>query len=249
MSIPGVSIVDDEQRDALVLRERRVGAHVAEALLRDRRVRRPHFLAVHHEVVVVHFGARLQAREVGSRVRLAHADAPDRVAADCARRHRLLFVVAELQQARRDDRVTGEVARPRDAPAREGLEVDEGLHGCAVTAAELGRVARDHPAMVEEGGLPVAHPLRDELVLVADVAGEVEAAEHFVGGVRIQERHEVGAKRLVFRPPSELHPVSRLLTAFLTPIPDIGVRNGSRSCLQSASRSSQSRPSATRRAA
>ena len=74
--------------------------------------------------------------------------------------------------------------------------------------------------MVEERRLPVAHPLRDELVLVADVL-EVVAREHLCGRVLVEEGEELGPKRLVFRAPSELH---------LSPDPtepDAGVRNGS----------------------
>src|SRR5207302_11396296 len=116
---------------------------------------------------------------------LAHPDAPDRVAPDRARCHRALIGVAELEQAGRDDRVAGEVPRPRNAPAGERLEVDERLHGSAVATAELGWIARDHPSVVEERRLPVTHPLRDEIVVVADVAREVEAAFGLDGGVRI----------------------------------------------------------------
>jgi hypothetical protein len=166
-------------------------------------------LPVHDEVIVEELGAGREPGQVGAGVRLAHADAPDGVAADRARRHRLLPGVAELQQAGRDDRVTGEVARPRDATVRERLEVDERLHRCAVPAAELGRVARDHPTVIEERRLPVLHPLRDQVVVVADITREIETARGLGRRVRIEEFHEVGPKRLVFRPPSELHPVSR----------------------------------------
>ena len=92
--------VDDEQADALVLRHVGIGAHVAEALLGDHGVARPDLLAVDDEVVAVELGAGLQAGEVGARVGLAHADAPDRVAADRRRHELLLLVVAELEQAR-----------------------------------------------------------------------------------------------------------------------------------------------------
>ena len=61
--------------------------------------------------------------------------------------------------------------------------------------------------MVEERRLPVAHPLRDELGSVAEIALEVEAAE-LRRRVLVEEGEELGPKRLVFRPPSELHPVS-----------------------------------------
>ena len=74
--------------------------------------------------------------------------------------------------------------------------------------------------MVEQRGLPVAHPLRDELAVVADVALEVEAALCLVGGVRVEERKEVGPERLVFRTPSELHCVSERLAE-----PDVCVSN------------------------
>ena len=59
-------------------------------------------------------------------------------------------------------RVAGEVQRPRDAPARHLLEVDERLHRRGVAPAELGRVAGDHPAVVEQRRLPAAGPLGDD---------------------------------------------------------------------------------------
>ena len=74
------------------------------------------------DLIVEHLGSRLQSGEVAAGIRLAHADAPDRVAANRARRHRPLFLVAELEQARGDDRVAGEVARPWDAAARQRLQ-------------------------------------------------------------------------------------------------------------------------------
>ena len=59
---PGRVHVDDEQRDATVLRRRRVGAHVAEALVGDGRVARPDLLTVDDEFVVVHLGRGFAAR-------------------------------------------------------------------------------------------------------------------------------------------------------------------------------------------
>ena len=198
--MPGVSMSMMSSEMPLCFGSVGIGAHVAEALLRDHRVRRPHLLAVDDEVVVEHLGARLQAGEVGAGVRLAHADAPDRVAADRGRRQRLLLVVAELEQARRDDRVAGEVPRARDAAARQRLEVDERLHRRAVPAAELGRVAGDHPAVVEERRLPVAHPLRDELVARRTSPMEVERRPRLGRGVLVEEGDELGPKRLVSGP-------------------------------------------------
>ena len=59
--------------------------------------------------------------------------------------------------------------------------------------------------MVEQRRLPVAQPLRHQLVLVADVALEVETAVRLGRRVRVEEGDELGAERLVLRPPSELH--------------------------------------------
>ena len=58
--------------------------------------------------------------------------------------------------------------------------------------------------MVEERRLPVAHPLRDELVLVADVL-EVVAGAHLLRRVLVEEGDQLGAKRLVLGAPRELH--------------------------------------------
>ena len=71
----------------------------------------------------------------------------------------LLLVVAELEQARRDDRVAGEVQRARDAAARPAPRGRRASAPACVAAAELGRVAGDHPAVVEQRGLPVARPV------------------------------------------------------------------------------------------
>jgi len=155
-------------------------------------------------VVVVNLGACLQAGEIGARVRLAHPDAPDRVAAD-RRGHQLpLLLVAELEQARGDDRIPGEVPAADQATTRERLQVDERLHGRAVATTALGRVAGDHPTVVEQRRLPVAEPLGHELALVTDVL-EVEAGGHLRRRVLVEEGDQVGAKCLVLGAPRELH--------------------------------------------
>ena len=118
MSMPGESTSMMSSEMPLCFGSVGIGAHVAEALLGDHRVARPDLLAVDDEVVVEHLGARLQPGEVGTGVRFAHADAPDRVAADRGGHQLLLLVVAVLEQARRDDRVAGEVAAAQEATAR-----------------------------------------------------------------------------------------------------------------------------------
>src|SRR5207253_8584670 len=100
-------------------------------------------------MVVAHLGPRLQAGEIGARVRFAHPDAPDRVAAYRRGNQLPLLVVAELEQARRDDRVPREVAAADQATTRKRLQVYERLNGRAVATTALGRVAGDHPTVVE----------------------------------------------------------------------------------------------------
>src|SRR2546421_9094405 len=205
--------VEDEETDALVLRRARIGPHVAEAFLRRHRVARPHLLTVHDEMVVVHFGPGGQARKVRARVRLTHADAPDRVAADRRRHELTLLITPEFEKARGDDRVPGEVQRPRDAAARHLLQVDERLHRGAVPAAELRWVRGDHPAVVEQRRLPRSRPRRDEVDVVPLTRIRViEARVRLVRHVLVEELDELGAERLLLGTPRELQayrPVNR----------------------------------------
>ena len=107
-----------------------------------------------------------------------------------------LRVVAELEQARRDDRVAREMSGAGEAPARHRLEVHERLHRRAVPPAELGWVRRDHPAVVEQRGLPRTEPLRNDLVARV-LAHEVGAASaRPVCGRRGRPRARRGTRRL-----------------------------------------------------
>ena len=139
----------------------------------------------------------------GSLMPMHHTVSP-RIAAGASS---LLRGRSELEQGRRDDRVPGEVHRPRDALVRHLLEVDERLHRRCVPAAELGRVARDHPAVVEQRRLPVARPLRDQRAVAgrAHIAGEVAPHPRLGRRVLIEERDELGAERLFRFSPREVH--------------------------------------------
>ena len=155
-------------------------------------------------MVVAHLGARLQAGEIRAGVRLAHPDAPDRVAADRRGNQLLLLLVAVLEQARGDDRVPGEVSAADQTTTRERLQIYERLYGRAVATTALGRVAGDHPTVVEQRRLPVTEPLGHELALVTDVL-EVEADGHLRRRVLVEEGDQVRAKCLVLGVPRELH--------------------------------------------
>ena len=69
--------VDQEVRDAAVLRRLGIGAHEAEHPVGVLRARRPDLLPVDDELVAVELGARPERRQVGARARLGVALTPD----------------------------------------------------------------------------------------------------------------------------------------------------------------------------
>ena len=99
--MPGRLHVDDEVRDALVLRRVGVGAGQADAPARELRVRRPHLLTREQPAVVDAHGARLQRREVGAGVGLAEQLAPDLVGGEDRRQPALLLLVGAVREQRR----------------------------------------------------------------------------------------------------------------------------------------------------
>ena len=115
-STPGQRHVDEQARDAAVLRRLGIGAHEQLAPVGEVAERVPRLLAVDHEVVAVEHRAALQRREVGARVRLGEALAPDVVAAQHAGQELLLLLVgAELDDRGRDVREPERVQRARRA--------------------------------------------------------------------------------------------------------------------------------------
>src|SRR5204863_9405285 len=123
---------------------------------RDLRVAGPDLLPGDDQVIAVDDRARLQARQVGARVRLRETLAPDDVAAEDARQAvRLLGLAAAGDQGRA--RVAQADERGRDlgrAGARVLLVPDELLHERRAPAAELLRPRHAGPARVEQPSLP-----------------------------------------------------------------------------------------------
>src|SRR6266516_4182653 len=127
----------DDPRDAAVARRLGVGAH--EELLELRHVREagPYLLPADDQEVALDSGARLEARQVGARVRLREALAPDHLAAQDRREMRRLLLLA----AARDEGRTGVVQADEErrdvgrAGARVLLAPDELLHERRAAAA------------------------------------------------------------------------------------------------------------------
>ena len=201
----------------------RVGPHVAEALRGDRCVAGPHLLAADHESVAIRHGTGGQCRQVGSGVRLGHPHAPDRVAADRCRGHRLLRSIAELEQRRANDRVATEVHGAGNATTAHLFLEHERVERRRVAPTQLWRVGGHHPSVVEQRGLPVHRPLGQVAGLGAD---PVLATSRLGRRVGVEELHEVSPERLLCRSPSESHPdPPRLVPAVVRlPATDTSVR-------------------------
>lgn len=121
----------------------------------------PHLLPVHHEVLVHHIGTGTQTRQIRARTRFAHAQRRRHLGTqDGHRPLPLLLLGAERQQRGGDDADALRVERVIDAASREFLAVNELFKDARIAAAELGRIARKEPAVVELEALPPARPLR-----------------------------------------------------------------------------------------
>ena len=106
-------------------------------------------------------GTGAQRRQIGARARFAHAKRRGHLGAQDRHRPPLLLLRrSERDQRRGDDADALRVERQVDAPAREFLLMDVLLQQRGVAAAELGRVARQQPAVVEQQPLPAPRPFR-----------------------------------------------------------------------------------------
>ena len=115
--------------------------------------------------------------------------------------HRLLLLVgAERDQRCRNDVDALRVEAVVDAALAELLEMDELLQDGGIAAAELRRLARQQPAVVEQQPLPAARP-----------GGHVRHRPGPFGGlglagqVGLDELHELGAELLDVGIEGELH--------------------------------------------
>src|SRR5439155_15699131 len=108
----------------------------------------PHLLPGDDERVALDNGARLEAREVGARVRFREALAPDRLATQDARQMRRLLLLAAARDERRAGVVEPDEERRdvRRTGARVLLAPDELLHERRAAAAVLARPRDAGPA-------------------------------------------------------------------------------------------------------
>src|SRR5207249_6722938 len=110
----------------------------------------PHLLAADDQDVALDGGARLEAREVGARVRLREALAPDHLAAQDAREMRRLLRLRAARDEGRASMVEPDEER-RDvgrARARVLLAPDQLLHQRRAAAAVRARPRDAGPAVV-----------------------------------------------------------------------------------------------------
>src|SRR5207247_10410486 len=107
----------DDPGDAAVAWRPGVGAHEELLELRHLCEAGPHLLPGDDERVALDDGARLEAREVGARVRFREALAPDRLATQDARQMRRLLLLAAARDERRagrsEERRVGKEGRRR----------------------------------------------------------------------------------------------------------------------------------------
>ena len=153
--------VHDEQRDPLVSRYVRIGAREHAAPARELAPRDPGLLAVEDPAVIRLDGARAQRGEIGSRLRLGEALAPDLVGREDGRDVASLLLVGAEGEQRRAEHVQ---ADDRDELRRSGggeLLVDDDLLGGGPSAAAvLGRPGAPDVARLVEPALPVAQRQR-----------------------------------------------------------------------------------------
>src|SRR5439155_12914631 len=150
------------------------------------------------ERVALDDGARLEAREVGARVRFREALAPDRLATQDARQMRRLLLLAAARDERRAGVVEPDEERRdvRRAGARVLLAPDELLHEGRAAAAVRARPRDAGPAVVVHAPLPgpVVRRARAEL-------GRARRARQ----VGLEPGARLGAEGLLGRAEAEVH--------------------------------------------
>src|SRR5206468_5889614 len=146
----------DDPGDAAVAWRPGVGAHEELLELRHLCEAGPHLLPGDDERVALDNGARLEAREVGARVRFRKALAPDRLATQDARQMRRLLLLAAARDERRAGVVEPDEERRdvRRTGARVLLAPDELLHERRAAAAVLARPRDAGPARLVQPPLP-----------------------------------------------------------------------------------------------
>ena len=188
----------DDPGDAAVARRLGVGAHQELLELRHVREAGPYLLPADDQDVALDDGARLQARQVGARVRLREALAPDHLAAEDEWQVFGLLLLRAAGDERRAGVVQAHEER-RDvgrAGARVLLAPDELLHERRAAAAVRARPRDAGPAAVIHAPLPglIARGARGEL-------GRARRARQ----VGLEPGARLGAEGLLGRAEAEVH--------------------------------------------
>src|SRR5216117_936445 len=188
----------DDPGDAAVARRLGVGAHEELLELRHLREAGPHLLPADDQEIALDGGARLEAGQVGARVRLREALAPDHLAAQDRREMRRPLPLRPARDERRAGVVEPDEER-RDvgrAGARVLLAPDELLHERRAAAAVRARPRDAGPAAVVHAPLPglVVRGARAEL-------RRARRARH----VRLEPGARRGAKGRLGRAEAEVH--------------------------------------------
>ena len=205
--------VDDEARDALVLRRVGIGARDDEPPLGVLGSRRPHLLAVEDPVSGrrVALGARLEGCDVGPCVGLRPQLTPDLRALDHLGEETLLLFLGAVRHDRRPDHPEADrVHAGRDVEARHLLSEDEGLHRRRVAAPVRLRPRDRGVAGFVQRALPVLR-LLDELVGILGLLTEQVGDRLFALGTKLgvcfEPRADLVAPSRVFGGVLEVHSV------------------------------------------
>ena len=181
--------VDDEVRQVPVARRLGVALRDEDAEVGDVRERRPHLLAVHDVDVAAPLGARARGGEVGARVRLREALAPDLVGGEERLEVARLLLLGAVRDDRRPGHAEADHADVGRSLRRGELFVEDRLEAVRrARAAVLLRPGQARVAGLVELAAPLAHERIVEPLRAAATAALVGRQ------VRIDPRAHLGAK-------------------------------------------------------
>ena len=173
--------VDEDERDALLLLRRRIGAREDEDHVRVLRERDPRFLTVDHVMIAVAFRTRGERREIGTGTRLRVALTPPILAReDAGQVVRLLLFASEVDDHRRHHRDAERKLTRREADG-QFLVKNMLLHDGPVRSAVFDRPIRREVSVRVHDLLPrhvvLAGQLLADLHLVLDRGRELTGDE------------------------------------------------------------------------
>ena len=192
--------VDDEVGQALVPRRVGVAERDEDAVVGDVRERRPHLLAVDDVDVAVALGARSRGGEVGARVRLGEALAPDLLGGQDLRQVRVLLLVGAVRHDRRPGHPEADDADVRGRLRARHLLVEDRLEA----VGRAGAAVLLRPGQPGVAGLvQLAAPLAAEVVAEALLAAAPAAP--LLGQVGVEPGAQLGAKGCLLRGVPQVH--------------------------------------------